>query len=72
MPMFHSLMQQFLAAESDSKLWLLGMADIVLKPLMYKHSELFQRRGDRTCESGYCKAAEWTINELALRRDFGG
>jgi len=40
MPLFHSLMQQFLAAESDSKRWLWEIDFIVLKALLYKHSEL--------------------------------
>jgi hypothetical protein len=31
MPLFHSLMQQFLAAESDSKRWLWKIDFIVLK-----------------------------------------
>ncbi|MEG4810074.1 hypothetical protein QUA82_19225 [Microcoleus sp. F8-D3] len=31
MPVFHSLMQQFLAAESDSKRWLWKMGFIALK-----------------------------------------
>ncbi|MEG3850665.1 hypothetical protein QT971_29210 [Microcoleus sp. herbarium19] len=38
--MFHSLMQQFLAAESDSKPWLRKIGFIAFKPLLYKHSEL--------------------------------
>lgn len=38
--MFHSLMQQFLAAESDSKRWLWEIGVIALKTLLYKHSDL--------------------------------
>ena len=32
MPVFHSLMQQFLAAESDSKRWLCEIGFIAIKP----------------------------------------
>ncbi|WP_293250802.1 MULTISPECIES: hypothetical protein [unclassified Microcoleus] len=39
--MFHSLMQQFLAAVSDSKRWLWKIDFITLKALLYKHSELY-------------------------------
>ena len=66
MPVFHSLMQQFLAAESDSKpsLWKIGF--IVFKPLLYKHSELLGSNADRPIERGRCKADEWTIYKLAV------
>ncbi|MEG4348066.1 hypothetical protein QUB70_33070 [Microcoleus sp. A003_D6] len=47
MPVFHSLMQQFLAAESDSKRWLSRIAFIGIKALPYKHSELLLGYGDR-------------------------
>ncbi|WP_293133400.1 hypothetical protein [Microcoleus sp. bin38.metabat.b11b12b14.051] len=57
--MFHSLMQQFLAAESDSKHWLWKIGFIALKALLYKHYELYLRRaiaprieGDREPLSG--------------------
>ena len=40
MPVFHSLIQQFLAAESDSKRWLWKIDFIAVKALLYKHSEL--------------------------------
>ncbi|MEG4574555.1 hypothetical protein QUA56_17940 [Microcoleus sp. N3A4] len=40
MRVFHSLMQQFLAAESDSKRWLWKIGFIALKARLYKHSEL--------------------------------
>ncbi|MEG3897072.1 MULTISPECIES: hypothetical protein [unclassified Microcoleus] len=48
MPVFHSLMQQFLAAESDSKRWLSRIAFIGIKPRLSKHSELLGRLGDRS------------------------
>ncbi|MEG4841980.1 hypothetical protein [Microcoleus sp. B9-D4] len=47
MPVFHSLMQQFLAAESDSKRWLWKIDFIAVKALLYKHSELLFGWGDR-------------------------
>ncbi len=43
MSVFHSLMQQFLVAESDSKRWLWEIGFIALKALLYKHSELYFR-----------------------------
>ncbi|HSF74264.1 MAG TPA: hypothetical protein VLA84_10745 [Microcoleus sp.] len=61
MPVFHSLMQQFLAAESDSKRWLWKIDFIAVKALLYNHSELFFWWGDRYLRSGYSKAVEWTI-----------
>ena len=47
MRVFHSLMQQFLAAESDSKRWLWEMGFIAVKALLYKHSELLFWWGER-------------------------
>ncbi|EGK84922.1 hypothetical protein MicvaDRAFT_0658 [Microcoleus vaginatus FGP-2] len=47
MRVFHSLMQQFLAAESDSKRWLWEIGFIAVKALLYKHSELLFWWGDR-------------------------
>lgn len=61
MPVFHSLMQQFLAAESDSKRWLWKIDFIAVKALLYKHSEQLFGWGDREENGGCCQAAEWTI-----------
>ncbi|MEG3910787.1 hypothetical protein [Microcoleus sp. Pol12B5] len=61
MPVFHSLMQQFLAAESDSNRWLWKIGFIAVKALLDKHSELLCAWGDRQENGGCCEAAEWTI-----------
>ncbi|MEG4380441.1 hypothetical protein QUA75_06315 [Microcoleus sp. M2_C6] len=52
MPVFHSLMQQFLAAESDSNRWLWKIGFIAVKALLYKHSELLCAWGDRSLRWG--------------------
>jgi hypothetical protein len=61
MPVFHSLMQQFLAAESDSKRWLWEIGFMAIKPWLYKHSELLVAWGDRHKDWGCCQPPEWTI-----------
>ncbi|MEG3941221.1 hypothetical protein QT995_24165 [Microcoleus sp. S36b_A3] len=66
MPLFHSLMQQFLAAESDSKRWLWEIGFIALKALLYKHSELLCGCGDRSFDRRCSGASEWTIYQLAF------
>ncbi|WP_293241351.1 hypothetical protein [Microcoleus sp. PH2017_25_DOB_D_A] len=59
--MFHSLMQHFLAAESDFKRWLLTIDFIAFKALLYKPSELLCGCGDRDKDGRCSGAAEWTI-----------
>lgn len=66
MPVFHSLIQQFLAAESDSKRWLWKIGFIAVKALLYKHSELLIVWGDREKDWRCFGAAEWTIYKLVF------
>ena len=51
-PVFHSLRQLFLAAESDLRAGLWGIAFIWLKPPFGKHPELLGMSGDRSWEAG--------------------
>lgn len=66
MSVFHSFMQQFLAAESDSKRWLWEIGFIALKALLYKHSELLCGCGDRDKDGRCSGASEWTIYQLVF------